>query len=217
MTDDYLLLAVEALTKPTIEHYKQTDDDGRYIKTHTTEHPPLLEQLRERVNPSTNTSAGSASLKSNRNLIDSDALYRYSQISSQIGDWCLMVKAPRTHDPIANLNRWYAAYSGDPAWYEKQLKAWAAAIRKMIDRPEQITITTPCPVCKSRTWIDGDGETMPFPIIVEYRKPEGDEPITPRATCRAVECGTTWEGFGSLEELGEELNDTPAESVITPL
>ena len=83
-----LLLALEALTKPNIEHHTQKTDTGVYIKIHTTVRPSLLEQMRDLINPSRAPGAGSPSAASTRNLIDADAMYRYGQITSAIGDWC---------------------------------------------------------------------------------------------------------------------------------
>jgi hypothetical protein len=213
MNANYLLDVVDELTKSTFEHHTQQTDAGVYIKTHTAEHLPLLAQLRDAVNPSTNTAAGSSSLKSTRNLIDSDALYRYSLICSAIGDWCRIVGAERTRDPIVDLRRWYIAYTrgvfeGD--WYLHELRRWAALIRNLIEPAKRLELVTPCPVCKSDKWVDHEGQTLRHPIVIEYRTPHGGDAIKPQATCRNIDCGATWDNMDAIKELGEELEQRHA-------
>jgi hypothetical protein len=213
--ENRLLEAVLTLTKPIIEHLAQYDDDGTYLRTHTTEHLPLLEQLRDAVNPSSNTAAGSSSLPSTRNLIDSDALYRYSLMTSAIGDWCRIIGVtptrPPHRDPVKDLTEWYIAYNrgtDDGEWYIAELRRWAAQIRNLIEPSKRIEVTTPCPVCGKRTWTDQDGTELLFPIVVEYRMPKDGEAIKPTALCRA--CDAVWSGIGAIRELGEELTERHA-------
>lgn len=204
-----LLDAVDQLTKPAIEHMTQTKDDGTYLRTHTAEHKPLLTQLKDAVNPSANTSAGSASLASARNPINSEALWEYTKMFTAIGDWCRIAGADRTKDPIVDLRRWYIAYTkddNDPDWYIRELRRWVNLIRKLLDPPKRIEITTACPVCKKRTWVDADGNEILFPVIIEYRVPNEGETIRPNALCRA--CETVWQGYDSVEELAAELTET---------
>lgn len=207
MTD--LLDAIDALTKPRIEHMAQTSDEGKYLHTHTAEHKPLLTQLKDAVNPSSNTNAGSASLASARNPINSEALWEYTKIASAIGDWCRIAGADRTRDPIIDLRRWYIAYTkhdADPDWYVAELRRWAKLISKLLDPPKRIELTVACPVCGKRTWVDAEGNDVLFPLVVEYRVPETGESIRPVALCRA--CETIWHGIEAIEELGIELTET---------
>lgn len=206
MTD--LLDAVDALTKPRIEHLPQIDDDGKWLKAHTVEHPPLLVQLKEAVNPSTNTAAGSSSLASTRNLVDSDALFEYSTMTAAIGDWCHIIQSERTRDPVVDLRRWYIAFNrtdSDPSFYLAELNRWAKLIRNILEPPKRMEVTTPCPVCDKRTWTDPEGNELLFPVVVEYKVPQDGEAIKPTALCRA--CDAVWKGFDAVKELAEELNE----------
>jgi hypothetical protein len=205
-----LLDAVDALTKPIIEHFSQKDDDGKFVKAHTITRDPLLTQLRDAVNPSANNNAGSASLQSARSIIDSDALLEYSKMASAIGDWCRQMKVERTRDPIVDLRRWYVAYDreGDqPDWYRNELQRWAHVIRNHLEPPKRMEVTTPCPVCGKRTWTDAEGNELLFPIMVEYKATD-EGSIKPNALCRA--CDTVWRGYDAVAELADELNQESA-------
>jgi hypothetical protein len=210
-----LLEAVEALTRPTSDVHIQTADSGEFVKLHKAEHLPLLHQLRDAVTPSTNTAAGSVSLKSTRNLVDSDALYRYALITSAIGDWCRIAKVEPTHGPhkdaVVDLQRWYVGYTQyphDDTWHLSELRKWAATIRALIEPKKQFYLETPCPICDKRSWVDHDGNEMLFPLLVQYCLPKGDESLKPTALCRA--CNAVWQGFDSIEELSDELNEKNA-------
>jgi hypothetical protein len=227
-----LLDLVDALTLPIREHHIQMHDYGVYLepvymKTHTTEHPPLLAQLAAAVNPSSNTAAGSASLKSNRNLIDSDALYRYALMTSAIGDWCRMWKVTPTRVPaddgnaraMADLRQWYIAYTrgcDDPQWYIKELGRWVSLIRNLVEPTMvRIPVRVRCPICQAITFTTEDGEQSTFPIVMEYRKPKDGESIRPTATCRNTDCGAVWEGYDAIAELGDEVAGRHADEEIT--
>lgn len=208
-----LLSAVDALTKTESEHHVIMSDYGVYrapvyVRTHTVTHPPLLERLREAVNPSKNTAAGSSALASTRNLIDSDALYEYSKMTSAIGSWCRAFKADRTRDPVTDLRRWYVAfqqYDNEPQWYIDELRHWATLIRNILEPPKRIEITEPCPVCGKRAYTDQDGNELLFPVIIEYRVPKDEDSIIPKALCRA--CQTVWAGYDAVAELADELKE----------
>jgi hypothetical protein len=207
-----LLDAVDALTKPTYENHPQYGDDGKYIRTHTVEHPPLLQQLANAVNPSTNADGGSQSSASARNPIDADALYEYAKVCAEIWSWCHIVKIIRSKDAIVDLRRWYVVFVQNPDanhdWYENHLRQVAARIRSRLDPPKRIEITVPCPVCGKRTWTDPDGQELLFPIVVEYKRPQDGGSIKPTALCRA--CQNAWVGYDAVEELAEEVNEQHA-------
>jgi hypothetical protein len=221
MTDErfnFLLDAVDDLTKPIVEHLTQKEDNGTYIRTHTAEHLPLLEQLRDAVNPSSNSAAGSASLKSTRNLIDGDALYRYALMTSAVGDWCNMLKVTRSRNPVTDLRRWYVAYAAtgaDGKWYVSELSRWAFQIRNLIEPPKRFELTIACPVCRSSTWLDADGARIPHPLIVEYKVPADGASIKPKAMCRAEGCEAVWVGYEAVEELSEELAENSLQNRTT--
>lgn len=209
-----LLTAVQALTRPQVEHFTQKDDDGGLVKIHSIEHACLLDELAAAVNPSTNKSAGSASMASTRNLIDSDALFEWSKMSAAIGGWCRIVGVTPTRNRVHDLDAWYVRFTAIPhlddndiEWYRIELRRWANLIRNMLEPPKRFELTTPCPVCKSDTWVNPDGETVRHPILVQYRvSPEG-APVKPSARCRNEDCDAEWDSIEAIEELGEELQE----------
>lgn len=217
-----LLDAVDALTKPTVEHLSQTDDEGNWLRNHSVEHLPLLTALKNAINPSSNTAAGSSSLASTRNLIDSDAMFEYGKMTGAIGDWCRIYKVPITKDAITNLRQWYIAFELNPSdsgWHEKELRRWAGVIRNILEPPRKFEITVSCPVCGKDDYPNADGELVPHPLVGTYRLNEAGSVTNPRVTCRAVRmddsglqtpCGAEWDSFEAMEELGQEIQERHA-------
>ncbi|WP_440708807.1 DUF7341 domain-containing protein [Herbiconiux sp. YIM B11900] len=199
--------AVTALTRPVVEHFQQTADDGKLIKLHSAELPCLFDQLYAAVAPGAETAAGSTSLASTRNLIDGDALFEHAKMASQIGDWCRMVFVRPTRHPAPDLKAWFDAYKhtdSDPDWYVSTLRRWRHVIEAILDKPKRFEVSL-CPVCKSTTWTDEAGATFTHPILVEYKVPKDGAKIYPKATCRA--CDAEWGSFAAIEELGKELEE----------
>jgi hypothetical protein len=202
-----LLAAVDALTRPVVEHFTQKSDAGAIVALHSAQNPPLLDQLYAAVTPGAESVAGSTSLASTRNLIDGDALFEHAKMCSAVGDWCRMVGVRPTRNPVADLRAWYVAYNAtgsDPDWYRTELRRWRHVIGEILDKPKRFEVAY-CPVCKSRTWVNQDGDELSHPILVEYKIPKDGARIEPKARCRAEGCGTTWDTFAAIEELGEEL------------
>lgn len=206
---DPLLAAVEALTKPVVEHLAQRTDTGKWVRTHTVEHPPLLEQMHEAVWPSTGNDGNSKSSPRERSLADNNMLFEYAKICSAIADWVRLAGGKPTRDPIANLGQWSALHMADPDrdddWYIRALHGWKYAIRKMLDKPVAFTIKGACPVCGATewgNWKDGGGMRV---LKVEYVRDEHDDPTNVNAVCQA--CRVIWEGREAVEELADELNE----------
>lgn len=213
-SDDRLLSALDALTKPVVEHHPKYYDFGVYrepiyVGTHTVEHPPLLEQLQRAINPSSNSAAGSAALLSARNIINTHALALYTTISAEIWGWARGMGVEPTRDAVHALRRWYvlyAAYDRETAeWHTAELVRWSHQIRNLLDPPKLVELLPPCPVCKASMWTNDEGDSVPHPVVLEYRiTPEGGVQ-RPRASCRA--CTETWDSFAAIEELAQELTE----------
>lgn len=214
LNEVYLREAVDTLTKDIIEHIRQTDDDGNYLGTHTVIHPPLLEQLHQRVTPSTGNDAGSKSSPRERNMVDSAALYEYAKMSSAIWDWCRMAGATVDKKPVDDLRRWYIAHTShtdrDDDWYTRELRRWEGVIRNKLEPPKQVEIQAACPVCGPDPWVDGEGSRQPNRLWLEYRLDLDGKPSNERTTCRNPNCNAVWEGEESMKELGEELDERHA-------
>jgi hypothetical protein len=205
-----LLDAVDALTKPRIDHVAQVDDDGKWLRNHTVTNDPLLTELKNAINPSSNTAAGSSALASTRNLIDSDAMFEYGKMTGAIGDWCRIYKVRPTRDPIVDLRRWYVAFELNPSdsgWHEKELRRWASTIKGILNPPTlTIPVEAPCPICGATEWGDiiNGGGTQPVQVRVWVDEDSGAA-TGHTALCRA--CKAVWSGFDAVMELGEEVNE----------
>lgn len=100
--------AVDALTEPVIEHIAQTGDDGKWLRAHSVEHPPLLRQLADAINPSKNSGPGTPATPATRSIVNFEAMFLHAKISSEIKSWCLIrkVKPVRPVDRIRDLQAW---------------------------------------------------------------------------------------------------------------
>jgi len=199
-----LLEAVEALTR--IRHVQiDTDDGPRWVTGE-----PRLIQLQEAITSTIGNGGGSGGMKSERSLLDPDALYRGAVITSQIGDWCLMVNVKPMRDPLRDLDRWHAKVQALPgAWdasfYIEQLQKWAREIDGMFDRPKPIDVTVPCPVCGAREYKNDAGDICVWPLKAQA------SPM--RVECKS--CGITWDGPDAAEELADEIGSAPLEKTVS--
>jgi hypothetical protein len=213
-----LLDAVDALTKPTHTLVVQwVTVDGK-DKAHSTrvEHDPLLQQLEEAIASTIGGGGGrSMTAKWALNVLDSDALYQFSIIDTQIRDWCRGVGVKPGPHPLGNLRAFYAAHIGrlpDEARdrvLEGILRKWAGTIRGKMNPPRTMELTAACPVCGSDTWTDADGITYRHPITITYQDQDADILGSARALCRA--CERVWRGAPELRALRwdvDALDDT---------
>lgn len=190
MTTDPLLHIVDDLTLP--KPIKVPTDTGYTWATEDA----LLVQLQEAIT-STTSRAGGRSLRHDRMILDADALMRFHQITSAIGDWC-RIEGIRAHrDPVADLQAWYEARTrrpvnvrGEDDFYIDQMHAWATLIREKLTPRVTMQYLHPCPECEATTFVNDDGDTVPHPVVVDY---DPDAPLeTVRWTCRA--CSEVREG-----------------------
>lgn len=209
---DPLLEAVEALTKPVIEHMVQIGDDGKWLRAHTIEHPPLLRQIADAVTPlSSVTGPGTPALPSERSPIDLHMLYEYSKIFSQIRSWCHKAGVPVTRPPhvdvVADLDAWAATRGRAEVegFYVKQLRKWADLIRDLLNPGESFEADYPCPVCGATEWGDFIMGGSTRAILVTYAKDDAGHIRNERALCRP--CSTVWEGHEAVWELAGEQHE----------
>lgn len=197
-----LLDAVDDLTLP--RNVKVPTDDGHTWATEDA----LLVQLRESVSSSLNSGSGAGGSPSTRNVLDGDALYKAAVITSQIGDWCRMAGATVTRDAVTDLRAWHAAFLSrdDPdEFYIRQMRAWSAQIRAMVNPPKTLEITAPCPVCGQGEYVNDMGERITNPLALTYRPDADNLWRGAKVICRA--CAAVWAGGDAMEELRDELND----------
>jgi hypothetical protein len=239
MTD--LLTAVDALTKPvTLRVIQSTyeteigpdgrptiDEHGNPVRHHNgtttikVTNPPLLDMLDAAVRGELNTIAGaSESMKSTRGMLDSDALYHFAKITTQIGAWARTVGAPRRETPTEQLRAWYVTYTQQEheepriRWHTRTMHGWANIINDKLDPHDEWTEPDPCPdpecvqgfdpaTGRPIWWDPRTREPYPYPLVVRFRRTDGPLMVeNARARCRA--CGRVW----SVRELAYDLEQT---------
>lgn len=206
-----LLQAVDALTLEVREPVTRVINGT--TRTERVTHPPLLVQLEEAIHGSMRSGSGASSnLPGTAIPLDGDALYQFTIISSQIGDWCRMVGVPHRQRPVDGLRAWHAHTltdrDTDRSWHVGALRAWAGMIRSMLNPPRTLELTLPCPECSATQWANDDGDAGPHPLIVTYRPDDTDVFRTARARCRA--CGSEWVGITALRSLAFDLEGVTA-------
>jgi hypothetical protein len=208
MTD--LLDAVDELTKPVVLHFPQVGDDGKWLRAHTTQLPPLLRQLEDAIHSSISGKAGGGAPWT-RAVLNSQALFEFSRIRSTVGDWCRIEKVLISRDLVSDLRRWYVARltrETDDEFYIRELGKWAATIRFQLEPAKAIPLTAACVVCDAPQWLDSDGVAHPYPLVVEYMEHDPDILASARALCRA--CERVWRGSRELRELRYEIDEREA-------
>lgn len=210
-----LLQAVEALTKPTVEHHAQKKPDGSWWRNHTSTVPALLNRLAAAADPANadgEAPAGASGLS--RVPVNLTAIEQHAKIASQIRDWCRIRAVEPTRPPhtstIEDLQRWHAAVLADndfdPEWWVRQLRGWAHLIRELLQPAKSFEAHYPCPVCGATSWGDRINGGSMWPIEVRYDLTDDGRMVHERAVCRAG-CGTTWVGPEAVRELADEQKE----------
>jgi hypothetical protein len=205
-----LLDAVDELTKPVVSHFPQVGDDGKWLRAHTATFPPLLTQLEAAIISSTSGRAGGGD-PATRAVLNSGALFDFMRITSQIRDWCHIEKVATSKDAGADLRRWYVAFVVHEKPHEfhiRELHRWAGTIRTLLEPPRRVPVTAACVVCDALQWVDADGDTHPYPVVIEYHDGEPDILATATAICRA--CEKVWRGSRELRALRFEIDEREA-------
>lgn len=211
---NWVLEAVEALTKPVVNKVMQDGPIGSGLagsKLIHIELPPLLTQLDDAIRGTIGI-GGSGSLASQRNMLDSDALYRFMTISTTIKDWCRIWKIQPTKDAAPNLARWFAGYHGSETqdkFYVSQMSSWRGQIAAKLDPPKVWLQPGACPVCGAETWWSkSTHEEYKFPLVVEYRETGPNLVQEAKAMCRA--CEQVW----SVRELAYLLEQAELAAAV---
>lgn len=216
MTDP-LLEAVDALTLPT--NTRVVQEDGDKTVTNFVHHEALLTQLENAISSTIGAGAGRAmTTKWALNVLDSDALYQFTIISSTIRDWCRLAGAGRHAHPTDGLRAWYTTRlpldddtrAIEDPFHLATLHKWAAIIRAKLNPSRSLEITAACPICHSETWTDSDGSTYRHPIKVTYHDQDPDILATAQALCRA--CERVWRGSHQLRELRWDVDIRESET-----
>jgi hypothetical protein len=216
MTDP-LLEAVDELTLPT--NTRVTQDNGDNTITNFVHHEALLTQLENAISSTIGAGAGrTMTAKWALNVLDSDALYQFTIISSTIRDWCRTAGTGRYTHPADGLRAWYTTRLPIPAemrsledpFHIATLHKWANTIRAKLNPSRSLEITAACPICHSDTWTDTDGTHYRHPIEVTYHDQAPDILATAQALCRA--CDRVWRGSHELRELRWDVDIRESET-----
>jgi hypothetical protein len=199
MTDaNDLLDVIDQLTQPIRRKVMQELQNLADGKPHTTltpvELPPLLTQLDEAIRGTIGI-GGSGSLAHQRNMLDADALYKFTMITTMINDWAHVAKATiDMRDPAGTLRRWYIEYSKSPRSHEseqfhlKKMRSWVHVIETKLDPPNMRDLPDACPSCGASTWFNpSDRLEYLRPLVVEYKPTGADLIQQARCYCRACE------------------------------
>lgn len=216
MTD--LISALHALTKPTRREIIQDNPDGpQPTKIVEVVDAALLEQLERSICGSFGSDGGSSTSSPGnlRNVVDSDALYEFGKISTEVVDWCRTRKVATTRKPIVDLGAWHEArtelHAERDAYYTRRLNGWAAMIENKLRPRKRLEIIAPCPICGADKFINAEGEVMKFPVLVDFDADGGPGTLEgASAICRNAACQYVWKGVRELRQLRWDLDEEAA-------
>lgn len=181
-----------------------------------TEHPPLIEQLRDAAAGGTGRHSPSHAELS-RIPINAGAIEFHAAIEKMVSEWFVeLTGRPPYLLPEKTLRQWYLAFIDaqrrglitDETETARlgTLRAWRLGIDRLFGPPDAThEVTAPCPSCGESSYFDAASRTeLPHPIIVrawDLRATGGLDHT--EATCRF--CGQSWSGGTQLRALAWEL------------
>lgn len=231
VTQDLLVTRTQPDGRPAVDGKGNPVRDRKGTQTVTVEHDPLLVQLEDAIREAMATVAGdAASLKSTRGMIDAEALYQFTRISTTVRDWSRMAGAPRRDTISDQLRAWYVTWTQEEreeshiAFRLRMLNSWAGLIRDKLDPHDEYVQPGRCPmpdcpqgtdpITGKATWFDPRSqEERTDPLVVMFRRTDGPMMVL-KAKARCKACGTVW----SVRELAWALEQAEKdEQEITPL
>jgi len=189
MTD--LLDSVQALTRPIRSKVLMTNDAGISCTTPVVL-APLLDQLDAAIRGTVGV-GGAGALANERNMLNADALYRASMITTLVKDWARIVgiQTRPTDLPGPLLDQWYVLFMQKVhsaelvRWHERKMQEWANSIEGMLDPPRTRDLPNACPICEADTWWL-NGNEYPRPLILTFH--DGPRMIEDgKGLCRSCE------------------------------
>lgn len=215
LSDELLTDMLGLVDRLTIRHkstFTMHSDDGDRTITVTNE--PLLKQLRKAVSSSRGYAGVPGGLASERNVIDSDALEYYAQITRKIKQlYGEVTDAYPFTSPEHTLRQWYIRFSDrarkgkvskDVVFSRRRILAqMITAIESKLNPADVLEITSPCPRCEATYGQDERG-IYRHAIIVESRIHEFRSLENTKAKC--VACGATWIHGQGMRQLRYEID-----------
>ncbi|TFD61119.1 hypothetical protein E3T43_01210 [Cryobacterium sp. Hh7] len=212
MTAD-LLDALDALTKPTHRKIIQDDPNGPELtKVVHVEDDALLDQLDNAIRSSMGGTTSGGSDPATRSLVDSGALMRFMQISSEVQQWARVAGAVIDKASVGiTLRNWFVRFKEYPistrtvTFYTKQLRKWAFQIEATLNPPKEKDLPDACPSCGASEWWDpATKERYYRPLVIRYQPDSPTMVDDARGVCRA--CAKTW----GVRELQFEIEEKQA-------
>jgi hypothetical protein len=238
MTDtNYLLDAVDVLTKVRKVHTTMYDDAGDWHGVHTEDHPPLLQMLIDGTGITRGGKSSDPGIP-----IDADALELWGQVRDLTRLWCKQLTVPFTDDLLGSLRRWFVAHNNAHRGgrisdvintdITRMVQGWVRMIEAKFDPIEKREWRESCPNWVQR--LNPDGGELGFyrcdakRVLVDgvYRFAIGLNITAWTAEC--VACKHVWNSRTALSDLRYESNvwelekaqlangDTPGE-LVSPI
>ena len=219
-----LLEAVDALTKPQLVAQWQGEKGAQTIFKRTDE--PLLARLRDAIRNNIGGNGGGKQARE-RTPLDVGAFQLFEDIDGRIRSWMLGIggTAGRNLEAEAILRSWFVMWSAgqhepfEVVRFTTTIEGWVRQINDKLDPPNQIEITSGCPICGAE-WMntgtklaDGsddpnDVERVRVLIAVEHENMDDSY-----AMCRA--CRRMWPGLGQMRTLRILLDDAEMAKGVT--
>ena len=219
-----LLEAVDALTKPQLVAQWQGEKGAQTIFKRTDE--PLLARLRDAIRNNIGGNGGGKQARE-RTPIDPGAFQLHEDIDGRIQSWMVDIGGKVGKDllPEDVLRSWFPMWSAvvrepyEMTRYTRIIEGWVSQINDKLDPPNQIEITSGCPVCGAE-WINtgtklangsddpNDVERVRVLIAVEHENMDDSY-----AMCRA--CRRMWPGLGQMRTLRILLDDAEMAKGVT--
>ena len=212
MTND-LLDALDALTNPVHRKIIQDNPDGpEATKVVHVEDDPLLDQLDNAIRSSMGGTTSGGSDPATRSLVDSGALMRLMQISSQAQQWARAAGSVIDKGSVGNTLRiWFVRFGEYPSstetveFYTKQLRKWAHQIEASLNPLKEKDLPDECPACGATEWWDPSTKERYYrPLVIRYQPDSPTMVDDARGVCRA--CAKTW----GVRELQFEIEEKQA-------
>lgn len=216
-----LLAAVDALTRPlTVAQWQGEAGEGKIFRR-TDE--PLLVQLRAAIQNNIGGSGGGKQARE-RTPLDVGAFALFEDIDGRVRSWVSELGGRVGKDLTVEvlLRAWFVLWSAgqhEPATVERftgMLEGWAQQIKDKLDPPNQIEITSPCPVCGVE-WLnvglklpDGSDDPDDVERVRVLAAVERDNMDDSYAMCKS--CNRVWRGVGQMRSLRIAIDDREAAS-----
>jgi hypothetical protein len=178
--------------------------------------PSLLEQLRRAVTGDIGGGSGASKSARERTPMDVSAFGLLEEIDGRVRSWMQEAGEPYAGDLPTLLRAWYVSFTRYPKDEDTSrhhfgiLASWRQRIIDIVDSPDPVEITSPCPNC-GQLWVTRghghDVESVRALWAIWRTKPEDSE-----ARCQG--CGKVWRGVSQMRSLRIAIDEAEKVSDI---